>query len=129
MNYCKFVTDNFNEWVSLNKHNYPSGMLEGLMRHERFNSFVDNMTQELKIIAGNVKVNHKVPPHIARQALKDTVYDMAKYFADLAKRHRDEYYMSEIDKAAAIAANKTRSEKVADIKQELADDGIIVEDA
>ena len=107
------VRADFMEWTKLNRHKFPDGMLDSLVRHERFNTFIDRLTQDL----------HKTAQRrvdFDRGKMKRVVYAMSELFAKLAKQHRDEYYMSEIEKYRV----KKEATKLKDIEQELKEEGI-----
>jgi hypothetical protein len=102
MDYSAIVREDFKEWVALNKHKYSEDLLDSLMKHERFSGFVNNMTRQIKLISENPALKSD------RQTLKQVIYSMANAFADLAKRFRDEHYMSEIEKHRKIAEYEAR---------------------
>lgn len=110
------VRADFMEWSKLNRHKYPDGMIDSLVRNERFPTFIERLTQDL----------HKASTRRAdfsRDKIKKVVYVMSELFAKLAKQHRDEYYMSEIEKHR-VKAETTRYD---DLKQDLKDEGIYEE--
>lgn len=97
MDFRKFGVDSYHEWRLVNEENWPKDMLDQLQAMPQWEKFMDNLGEQIKIIA-NTNFKIMVSPQRRREMMKEAVFTMFDQFAALAHRYYKERHMSEVER-------------------------------
>ena len=104
-----WVRADYQEYVSLNAHKYPSEMIRSLKHNERVPGFIDNLCKEMKAL-DNETIVLKKQRLFTRENIKTCVYSLTEWFLVNLKRHADEKNLSDLEKSRIIKEQTDRLE-------------------